>query len=212
MKNYIITISRGLGSGGSHIAKKLSEQLGIPCYDEEILQMASDLSGINESYFFEANEKIDKGQVVINSSKGVYNSTLYPIGDKKYLSNENLFNYQAVVMKNLAIEGKQSCIIVGKAANYIIGSLHNVMTINIQAPLEYCIKKIMERKQINRKEAEALILKTDKYRSNYYKYYTGGTWLNPKEYDISINTEALGEDYSVQIIIDMLKRKNLWKN
>lgn len=51
MSNYIITIARGLGSGGSHVGKKLSESLGIPCYDTEILEMASELSGINESYF-----------------------------------------------------------------------------------------------------------------------------------------------------------------
>ena len=61
MKNYVITIARGYGSGGSHIARQLSKDLQIPCYDTEILTMASDLSGINEKFFFEANEKIDKG-------------------------------------------------------------------------------------------------------------------------------------------------------
>lgn len=209
MSNYIITISRGLGSGGSHIARKLAEQLNIPYYDEEILQMASVFSGINESFFFEANEKINKGQIAINSSKGVYNSTLYGIGDKRYLSNENLFNYQAVIIKNLAIEGKQSCIIVGKAANHIIGSLCNVVTISVQAPIDYCVKNIMERHQVNQKTAKDMIEKTDKYRKNYYKYYTGGSWTDPKEYDISINTSSMGEDYAVKMIRDFLKQKSL---
>ena len=115
MGNYIITIARGLGSGGSHVGKKLSETLGIPCYDMEILEMASELSGINESYFFDANEKINKGQIRIRNSKGVYTGRLYSVEEEKYLSNENMFNYQAEVIKTLALEGKVSCIIIGKA-------------------------------------------------------------------------------------------------
>jgi len=209
MNNFIITIARGLGSGGSHIARKLSERLGIACYDEEILHMASNYSGINEGYFFEANEKINKGQLAINSSKGVYNSTLYGIGDKRYLSNENLFNYQAVIIKNIALGNKESCIVIGKAANHIIGSLHNVISINIQAPIDYCVKNIVERKQVGHKEAENLIINTDKYRQNYYKYYTGRNWLDPKEYDISINTSELGEDGAVELIMNILKIKGI---
>ncbi len=209
MKNYIITISRGLGSGGSHIARILSEELGIPYYDEEILQMASDYSGINESFFFEANEKIKRGTINLNTTKGVYNSNLYKIGDQMYLSNENLFNFQAVIIKNLAIEDKVSCIIVGKAANHIIGSLKNVVKINIQAPLEYCVKNIVERRLIDPKTARELIIKTDKYRTNYYKYYTGKDWLDPREYDMSLNTAFLGEEYSAKLIIDLLKKRGL---
>ena len=207
MSNFIITIARGLGSGGSHIARKLSETLSIPCYDEEILRMASDYSGISEKYFFEANEKINKGQIAVNSSKGVFNSTLYGIGDKRYLSNENMFNYQAVIIKELALEGKESCIIIGKAANHIIGSLHNVIKINIQAPFDYCIGNIVKRKHISRKEAEKMIITTDRYRQNYYKYYTGRNWTDPKEYDISINTGEIDEDYAVNMIIGILRYK-----
>ena len=72
MSNFIITIARGFGSGGSHIGKKLSEALDIPCYDTEILDMAAELSGINERFFFESNEMIDKGLLRIRGGKGVY--------------------------------------------------------------------------------------------------------------------------------------------
>lgn len=209
MKNYIITIARGYGSGGSHIAKSISEELGIPYYDEEILRMASDLSGINEQYFFEANEKINKGSVAINNSKGVYNGRLYHANDKEFLSNENLFNYQAEVIKNLALDGNTSCIIVGKAANYVLRSLKNVVKINIQAPMEKCVFNIMERLQKNEATAKDMILKTNKYRMDYYKYYTGRNWLDPAEYDLSINTAALGESYSAKLIIQLVKDKGL---
>lgn len=211
MDNYIITIARGYGSGGSHVGKKLSEMLGIPCYDTEILEMASELSGINVSYFYEANEKINKGQLRIRNSKGAYTGRLYAINDSKYLSNENMFNYQAEVIKSLALGGKQSCIIIGKAANKIIGSLKNVVTVNIQAPLDVSIENIVNRLQVNTVEAKEKILQTNKYRANYYRYYTGGTWNDSTEYELTINPGAVGEDYAAEMIVNYLKHKELIK-
>lgn len=211
MSNYIITIARGLGSGGSHVGKRLSEMLGIPCYDTEILEMASELSGINESYFFEANEKINKGQIQLRNAKGVYTGRLYGIGEAKYLSNENMFNYQAEVIKTLALEGKQSCIIIGKAANKIIGSLKNVVTVNIQAPLDVCIANISNRLQMNTVEAREKILETNKYRANYYRYYTGGKWDDMTEYDLNINTGSVSEEYAAVMIKEYMKYKGIIK-
>lgn len=209
MNNYIITIARGFGSGGSHVGKLLSETLNIPCYDTEILEYASELSGINSSFFYEANEKINKGQLKIRNSKGVYTGRIYSTSSPKYLSNENLFNYQAEVMKTLALEGKKSCIIIGKAANKILGSLKNVVTVNIQAPLPVCVGNVSNRLQINTVEAKNKIIKTDKYRKDYYKYYTGGVWDDPTEYDLTINTGAVGEEYAAKMIIDLLKERKL---
>ena len=209
MDNYIITIARGLGSGGSHVGRNLSEILGIPCYDTEILEMASELSGINEKYFFESNEKITKKQTRIRGNKGIYTGKLYPLGDPKYLSNENMFNYQAEVIKTLALEGKQSCIIIGKAANRIIGSLKNVVTVNIQAPMEVCVGNVVNRLQLNTVEAKEKILETDQYRRDYYRYYTGGKWDDITEYELNINTGIIGEDYATQMIIDYMKHKGI---
>lgn len=210
MKHFVITIARGLGSGGSHIGHALAEQLGIKYYDEEILRMAADYSGINESYFWEANERIKKGQAAINNSVGVYNkNVVYHEGDKEYLSNENIFNMQAQVLKNIVFDDKISCVIIGKAANYVLAGLKNVVKVNIQAPSTKCAKNLNRRLGIGYEEAVALITKTDKYRSDYYKYYTGGNWISPKEYDLCINTGAIGEEYATQMIIALLKQKGL---
>lgn len=212
MANYIITIARGYGSGGSHIGKKLSKTLGIPYYDTEILEKASEISGINSSYFYEANEKINKGQLRIRKGKCAYTGRIYSPYEEKFLTNENLFNYQAEVIKSLALEGKESCIIIGKAANKIIGSLKNVVTVNVQAPIDYCIANIVERLQINTVEARNKIIETNNYRKNYYKYYVGGEWSDMTEYDLNINTASLGEDFAVQMIVDYLKAKKLIDN
>ena len=114
MNHFVITIARGYGSGGSHIAHKLCNRLGIKYYDTEILDMASNLSSINEKYFYEANEKIKKGFLSVNNKKGHYTGRIYSVEDKQYLSNENLFNYQAKVIKDIAIENNVSCVIIGK--------------------------------------------------------------------------------------------------
>lgn len=209
MSNYVVTIARSLGSGGSHIAEALSKELKIPVYDEEILQMASDESGINLSFFLEANEKINKGLLSIKKPEGVYKGTHYAPSDANYLSNENLFSFQAEVIKNIAISGEQSCIIIGKAANKIIGSQKNVLTVNIQADFDRCVRNVVRRLQINEVEAKKKILQTNKYRSDYYRYYVGGDWGNPTEYDLTINTSAVGESYAVKMILDLLSYRGI---
>ena len=171
--------------------------------------MASDLSGINEQYFFEANEKIDKGMITIASSKGAYTGKIYDEQDKMFLSNENLFNYQAKVIRSLAMDSDESCIIIGKAANYILRDFPNVLKVNVQAPMEYCVESVMRRTSKKSKEAEKMISRTNKYRSNYYKYYTGRSWIDPREYDISINTSNMGEEKAVEFILYVLKQMDL---
>lgn len=203
-ENIIITIARGLGSGGSHIGKALAAEYGIKYYDEEILQMASELSGINEQLFFASREKINKGEIAISRSKGIYKGYVYPEGDRRFLSDENLFNYQAEVMKNIALTNKESCVIIGKAANYVLRGLKNVIKINIQASDEYCMVNVMKRQLKTEFEAFDLIKKTNKYRADYYKYYTGRQWLDPREYDLSVNTSYIGEENATRLIIDYI--------
>lgn len=209
MNNYVITIARGLGSGGSHIAKKLSAKLEIPCYDTEILTMASEESGINEKFFFEANEKINKGFIPLNKKEPVYTGRIYDTGDKRFLSDENLFNYQAKVIRQLAVQtnGKKSCIIIGKAANYILRNFPNVLSVNIQSGLEYCINNIMQRMAMEEEEAAAFINQTNKYRNTYYQYYTARKWDSTNEYDLCLNPAELGEDTCAEIIMYALMKK-----
>lgn len=208
MSNYVITIARGYGSGGSHIAKQLSKDLGIKVYDTEILDMASEISGINESYFYKANEKIDRGFMTFsNRSVDRHQWLTYPANDERYFSNENLFAFQAKVIYRLASPQNESCIIIGKAANRILENYNNVLRLNIQASEDKCIDNICKRLCVDEKEAQKKIKKIDQYRTNYYKYYTGGYWLDPAEYDLSINTSVFQEDTAAKIIEDILKLK-----
>lgn len=196
MDNYIITIARGYGSGGKTIGKELAKTLGIPCYDREILQMASDDSGINESLFHQADEKVANS---LFKKKGTYVGGVIPPEDSDFVSDENLFNYQAKIIKEKAMT--ESCIFIGRAADYILRTFPNVVSVNIQAPFDICVAEIAERSSLTLKEAERKVRKIDKYRSDFYSHYTGLDWRDPANYDICINSAKLGWQKCAEAII-----------
>lgn len=198
MERVIITIARGFGSGGKAIAVELSNQLGIPCYEKEILTMASEQSGISEELFYARNEKL-KGSLLVNYLKSIPIDYVVEPMDKKFTHDNNLFNIQRQIIEDLA--DTQSCIIVGKCADNILSGRNNVLKVFIDAPMKECIKSLKQRLNVDENEAIRLINKTNKYRSDYYQYYTGGKdWHNPINYDICLNTGFLERKICVELI------------
>ena len=111
MDNYIITIARSFGSGGKEIAALLSEKLGIPWYERQILTMASQASGIDESEFVEVDERLHGSYLIKSLTKLPTANVLRP-ESRAFVSDLNLYNIQAEIIKELS--HTQSCIIVGK--------------------------------------------------------------------------------------------------
>ena len=130
MGNMIITVSRQYGSGGKTIAAMLAQKLGINCYSREILKMASEDSGINERLFGMSDEKL-RHAGWLKTLSHTYTGELLPPEDKGFTSDDNLFNYQAKTIKELA--EKESCIIVGRCANYILKDNPNVLSVFVHA-------------------------------------------------------------------------------
>ena len=158
MDNYIITIARGFGSGGKSIAKELGQRLKIPCYEDEILRMASDTSGINQAFFQERNEKL-RGGLLVKALKGIPTSQVLSPSDKDFVSDINLFNFQAEIIRSLAVS--KSCIIVGKCADYVLEGYERVIRVYVDAPREACIESIINKMGVTKEEANRLIVKTD---------------------------------------------------
>lgn len=205
MENYVITIARGFGSGGKQIATKLSKELGIPCYDRQLLSMASEQSGIDESLFVEVNEKL-RGSYMTKILTKVPYSTVVEAHEKEFVSDMNLYNIQAQIISELA--KTESCIIVGKCADYVLRHRDNVVSIYIEAPRKECVESIMEKMYVSKARAQQMIKKTDKYRAGYYKYYTGGhEWTNPINYDLTLNSARVGRDKCVDVIKNYLEIK-----
>lgn len=206
MDNFIITISRSYGSGGKIIGKKLAKELKIPYYDSEIMKMASEESGINEALFAKSDEKVDGFSFLRNlPKKGAFEGGLISPSSPDFVSKENLFNYQAHVLRNLA--GKESFIVIGRAADYILDGYPNLVRVHICAEPDDCVNTVCEMFSVNKKEAKKRIKTIDKERADFYKYYTGKKWDDPQNYDLIFNTSKTGWDNCAKLIRAYLKLK-----
>lgn len=205
MENYVVTVARGFGSGGKEIAAKLAEDLGISCYENRILTLASQLSGLDEELFNEVNEKI-RGKKFSGLLKGLPRTIKPKPMDDEFASDERLFEFQKQIIENLA--KSESCVIVGKCADWVLKDYSNVVNIYIEAPREFCVQRVMEKMNVNEETAHTSITKTDQYRAAYYQNYTKGNyWTNPVNYDLTINSARAGIENCVTLIKDYLKIK-----
>jgi cytidylate kinase len=208
MDNFVVTFARGFGTGGKEIASKLAKELGISCYENRILTLASQLSGLDEKVFKEVDEKIRSNGGFAGFMKGLPRARSYISRNEKFVSDDTLFEYQRKIIENLA--DTQSCCIVGKCADYVLRGRSNVVSIYIEAPRSFCIQRTMEHMGVTMQVAEATIKNTDQFRADYYKYYTQGNyWTNPINYDLTINSERAGIEGSVALIKEYLKIKGL---
>ncbi len=202
MENYVITIARGYGSGGRTIGMMLAREFNIPYYDRELMRLASDESGINEELFAKADETLKKS-LLFKIARKEYNGELIPPDREDFVSNDNLFAYQAKVIKDLAAEGP--CIIVGRCADYVLKDMPNVLRLYIHAPLEDCVKRAKGHLQGSDKDVEKQILAIDKRRASYYKYYTGRNWTDAGNYDMCLNTGNMDYETCVKIVKSYLE-------
>ena len=198
MERVVVTIARQYGSGGRTVGQMLSEKLNVHYYDKELMKLASEDSGINEALFANADEKI-KSTRLFHIAKGVYGGELIPPESDNFTSTDNLFNYQAKIIRQLAEE--EACIIIGRCADYVLKDYDNVLSVFIHAPLDFCLEQAAKKHSMSRKELERFIQKTDRHRSEYYKYHTGRSWFDARNYDLCLDSSKLGFDRCVEEII-----------
>jgi len=191
--NYIITIGRQLGSGGKQVGSVLSGRLGIPCYDKELIHLASRESGLGIDLF----EKIDE-KSRFSFFGNYFGFRSGHVGDSNYLCNETLFKIQSDVIKQLA--EKESCIFVGRCADYILRDHPQCLNVFISAQKQDRIDRICLAQNISEKEARVLIEQTDKKRAGYYNYYSNKIWGKATSYDLCINSSTFDIDTIVSII------------
>lgn len=196
MENRVITIARSYGSGGRRMGKLLAEKLGYEFYDREILRIASDDSGISEELFTRADESAKKP--LFRIARQVYNGETIPPDSDDFISNDNLFRYQAKIIRELA--STRNCVIVGRCANYILRGRDNVLNVFVTAPVADCVRRVMEVDGLDLEEAEKKIRKIDKRRADYYKYFTGRQWQDAALYDLCLNTGHMSDEKCVALV------------
>ena len=198
-KNPVITIARQYGSGGREIGEKVAELLGIKAYGRELIDMAAQKSGYHPDMLQKADERaagsllysLAVGASVAGGIAGHYD---IPINDK-------LFIVQNEIIKELA--EKEQCIIIGRCGDYALRNFENKISVFIHADYDWRKKRVAEKNGISEKEAENLIVKEDKYRANYYNFYTGHKWGASERYDATFNSSILGIDEIARIIANM---------
>ncbi len=198
MGNYVVTFARGFGTGGKEIASKLAKELGIHCYENRILTLASQMTGLDEKVFQEVDEKM-RLSGFSSFMKGLPRAKSYIPRAEKFKSDTKLFEYQCEIINNLA--DTESCVIVGKCADYVLRDRTNVVSVYIEAPRSFCLERTMEHMGVSEEVAAKTISQTDKFRADYYKYYTHGNyWTNPVNYDMTLNSEKTGIEGAVDLI------------
>ena len=208
MEKFVVTFARGFGSGGKEIASMLAKDLGIHCYENRILTLASQMSGLDEKLFLDINERIRGNGGFTNFLRGLPKSRQYIARNEKFVSDDRLFEYQSQIINNLA--DQESCVIVGKCADYVLRDRPKVVSIYIEAPRAFCVERTMQKMKVSAKVASATIENTDKYRADYYKYYTHGNyWTNPVNYDMTLNSEKVGVERCVKVIEEYMILKGL---
>lgn len=195
----IITISRQYGSGGRIVGKKLAEKLGVPFYDNELINLAAEKTGLSKECFKEA-ESVSTSNLLLSLT------TLTPTIDSYGLPlNEKIFLVQSQVIKDVASQG--SCVIVGRSADYVLSEHHNCINVFIHADLKDRVERAVSLYGLDAKNTESAVLKTDKKRAGYYNYFTGQKWGKLENYDISINTSKIALDDVVDILVDYVEKR-----
>jgi len=202
-EKYVITIGRQLGSGGKQTGEMLADRLKISCYDKELIQIASKESGLGKEFFEQADEKT--GFSLMSSIFGLPSCGGGDFFTNNYLCNESLFKIQSDVIRKLA--GEQSCIFVGRCADYILREHPLRLSIFLSADTKDRIRRIAELQNLPEDKAKTLIEQADKKRAEYYNYYSNKIWGVATSYDLCINTSAFGMEETVACILHFVQKK-----
>ena len=194
MKYDVITISHEFGSGGRTIGKEVADKLGIPCYDQEIIEKLAEESGFSKDYIE------DKGEYATH--KNWFANAFASSGTQQGSSNQDyLWVLQRRIILDLAKAGP--CVIVGRCADYILDKEYNCLKVFIHASIEKRIEHILENYGERKESPEKRLSDKDKKRKAYYKYYTETEWGVAKNYHISLDAGVLGIERCVDIIADV---------
>ncbi len=203
--NTIAAIGRQYGSGGREIGEMLSEMMGVPFFDRELIAIAAEKSGVSKDVYSHIDETATNS-LLYALSTGAYTFSSHfttvsdlPLNDKLYIIQTNLI--KDIVRQN------GSCVIVGRCADYILKDDPRCASFFIHAPMKDRIARIMEKENLSAAQAESRIIKTDKKRANYYNFYTNRDWGDINNYELSINSAALGKKKTAEFIFEYIKKR-----
>ena len=203
-QHLVITIEREYGSGGRLLGKALSEELGIPYYDDEIIRTASEHAAVGEEYFRLNDEK--PGKRLFGQARDV-------IGKPRVAGNitnpDNLFRFEAEAIRKMADRG--SCIFIGRSADFVLDATEfgEFVSLFVYCDLTSKVRRVMEVDAVDAEEAMSRIQKINRQRRDYCRYYTGNNWGDPMLYDLPLNTTKLTIPQTAELVKTYLRFRGL---
>lgn len=208
--NLIITIGRQIGAGGLETARSLSREFGIKLLDKELLLEAAKQYGLDPKIFEKSDEKASQGRLgALSSFRSLLGGGSAHTATNSIMTEEGLFQAQSDALKVIA--EKESCIIVGRCADYILRDHPRMASVFISADMTSRVHRMSTSHGWSEDEAQRFIEQGDKKRAEYYNYYTFKKWGDASSYDLCIDSSRLGDDISkvVEVIKQYLKLRNL---
>ncbi|MCD7807271.1 MAG: cytidylate kinase-like family protein [Lachnospiraceae bacterium] len=185
------------------VGQMVAEQLGIDYYDKELLSMVSGERGIDEKLLEKADEKA-RPSLLFGLVKNVYDGEKSTLDLDEAVTSEKLFHYQARLIK--AVASEESCVIIGRCADFVLKDHPDVLRVFIHAPEDKRLERAWSiRSDLHLKDVSKYMEKVDKRRGSYYKYYTGQSWTDARNYDLCIDSGRLGYQGCVDAIVQQLK-------
>ena len=190
MAHKIITVSREFGSGGRTVGKHVAEKLGIPCYDNELLEKIAEESGLAKEYIAERGEYTPKGGWLATA-----------FADRS-VNGLSVQDYLWTVQRKLILEiaEKENCVIVGRCADYILEGKADLLKVFIHSPMDMRAERIVKLYGETDEAPEKRLRDKDKRRASYYQFYTDMEWGRAQNYHVSLDSGKLGIDKCVEII------------
>ncbi|MDL2233499.1 cytidylate kinase-like family protein [Ruminococcaceae bacterium OttesenSCG-928-L11] len=202
-KKTIITISREHGSGGRKIGERIAAELGISFYDKKLINIVAEQSGLSMEFIENHEQKINNSFLFNIAVSGYYSGNIF--NKESLLPEDKIFLTQTKIIRDLA--EKESCVIVGRCADYILKDREDCFNVFIFSDLESRKKRAVTEYGFNGDTVESELKKADKARNNHYSHYTGQDWGQLKNYHLAVNSDFVGFDNVVDMIVQIAKNR-----
>lgn len=205
MDNYVITISRELGSGGAYFGKKLASELNIMYVDRDILTKAAEKLKLSKEELEYRDEKVTSfwQSLVMSYAKSPYDTYIPP---QIYIpSDVDFYKAESQIVSDIA--EKQSCVIVGHGGSFVLKNHKRHLSIFLHADKDFRVKRLMEIYKVTEKKARELIKESDKDRLHYYNMLSGNNWFEALQYDLCIDTGKMNFDTIEEVIMQCIKSR-----
>ena len=194
MEKRIITISREFGSGGRFIGEEVAKKLGIAYYDKNIINEIAEKSGLSPEYIQENAE--------LSPKKGLF-AYAFAGRDITGKSVEDLV-YEAQRKVILELAEKESCVIIGRNADYILKDRDDVLNVFIHGDTPEKIQRITRLYNVEEQKVVKMMVDIDKRRMANYNFYTNQKWGKASNYTLCLNSSKLGYDRCEKIIMECI--------